>query len=278
MSAIKFFKPTSVNEAVELLKKNGHLAISGGTDLIVKIRNGLFPNATGLVDISNLPFKEIRQDNGKLIVGSGCTMSQVIANPLINEHFPVLVKAASTVGAMQIRNAATLGGNVANGSPAGDTIPALFTLEATICLTGPNGRRSVAIEDFFTGPGKTVMIAGELIESFSIPLRKTSGSFMKLGERRAHAISKINMAVSFWNDGQPHYRIAMGSVAPTVLRCPKAEALLESAPQPLTQGKILEAAEIASETARPISDVRSTQSYRKRMAGILLKRALGTLS
>lgn len=278
MSSLKYHKPNTTKEAVNLLQNPGHMAISGGTDLIVKIRNAMFPNLSALVDISALPFKEICIKNDKLVIGSGCTMTQVVANPLINEYFPVLAKAAGTVGALQIRNAATLGGNVANASPAGDTIPALFTIEAALCLTGPNGQRTVAIEDFFTGPGKTVMTAGEIIESFAIPLRKTKGSFMKLGERRAHAISKINMAVSFWNDGKPHFRIAMGSVAPTVLRCPKAEELLEAALQPLSEESILKAAELACETARPISDIRSTQNYRKKMAGVLLKRALSSLN
>lgn len=278
MSELKFFKPATTSAASELLKNPGYLAIAGGSDLIVKLRNGLFPNAVALVDITALPLKSINKEGDRLIIGSGCTMAQIIADPLVNEYFPVLVKAASTVGAMQIRNVATIGGNIANASPAGDTIPAMYSLEAEVLINSNEGKKSLGIEKFFTGPGKSILKPGEIIEGFSIPLRKTSGSFLKLGERRAHAISKINLALTTWNDGKTHYRIAIGSVAPTVLRCESAESLLENAPQPLSAEVILQAAAMASETARPISDVRSTKSYRKQMAGVLLKRALGSLS
>ncbi|MDD2999458.1 MAG: xanthine dehydrogenase family protein subunit M [Candidatus Riflebacteria bacterium] len=277
MSDINFYKPTTIKEAVDLLQNQNYLAIAGGTDLVVKIRNGLFPGIRALVDLGALPLKTIKQENGKLIIGSGCTMSQIISDPLVKEYFPVLTKAASTVGAVQIRNAATIGGNIANASPAGDTIPALYSLEAVVIITGGQGQRQVPIDKFFTGPGKSVLRTGEIIEAFSLPLRKTSGSFLKLGERRAHAISKINMAVSTWNDGKNHFRVAMGSVAPTVLRCEKAEAVLEGAGLPLTEEILEQAAEIAMSTASPISDIRSTGSYRKRMAGVLAKRALKAL-
>jgi len=250
------------------------MAVNGGTDLIVKIRNGLYPNLKGIVDISSLPLNSISKTDKHLIIGSGCTMSQIILDPMVKKYFPVLVNAASTVGALQIRNSATIGGNVANASPAGDTIPALFSLEAEVLIANAKDSRTVAINEFFTGPGKTVMQPGELIEAFKIPLRQTSGAFLKLGERRAHAISKINMAISTWNDGSPHYRIAMGSVAPTVLRCQEAETLLEKSAHPLKSETILQAARLAEETAKPISDVRSTMTYRKKMAGVLLKRGL----
>ena len=275
MSNIKFFRPSTPKEAVELLAKPNHLAVAGGTDLIVKLRNGMFPAAEALVDISALPYKSIRKENDRVVIGSGCTMTQIAADPIIRELFPVLVKASSSVGAAQIRNAATIGGNIANASPAGDTIPALFSLETQVLITGSNGQRSVAIEDFFTGPGRSALKPGELIEAFSLPLHKTRGEFLKLGERRAHAISKINLAVSIFNDGKQRYRIAIGSVAPTVLRCRTAEELLES--NSLTPEIIARAAGLASETARPISDIRSSKSYRKQMAGVLLKRALNTL-
>jgi len=277
VSNIIFYKPQSLSQASEILSQPDHMAVNGGTDLIVKIRNGLYPDLKGIVDISALPLNSISRSATHLTIGSGCTMSQVINDPVINEHFPVLVRAASTVGALQIRNAATIGGNVANASPAGDTIPALLTLEAEVVISDAGGSRTVPISQFFTGPGKTVMKPGELIESFKIMLRRTKGTFLKLGERRAHAISKINMAVCAWNDGTWHYRIAMGSVAPTVLRCNEAEALLEKSAFPLSSEVISQAARLAEETARPISDVRSTQAYRKKMAGVLLKRSLEEL-
>ncbi len=278
MNNFNYFRPANVKEASEMLARPGYLAIAGGTDLIVKLRNGMFPQASGLVDISGLPFKKITRENNRVIIGSGCTMSQIISDNTVGEFFPALVKAASTVGANQIRNAATIGGNVANASPAGDTIPALYSLEADVLITGTMGARSVAIDQFFTGPGRSVLKPGELIEGLAIPLRKTRGAFCKLGERRAHAISKINLALSVFNNGKTCYRIAIGSAAPTVVRCKPAEDLLEKAGDKLTSEVIEQAAALACETAKPISDVRSSKSYRKQMAGVLLKRALQSLS
>jgi len=276
---IEFIKPANIQAACEALKNPGFMAVAGGSDLIVKIRNGLYPDLEGLVDISDLsPLNLIRTDENRVIIGSGCTMNQIVNDRLMQDYFPTLVKAAATVGALQIRNSATIGGNVANASPAGDTIPALYSLEARVMITGCNGKRKIAIEEFFLSPGKTKLEPGEIIEGFMLLLRKTRGEFLKLGERKAHAISKINMAVSTWNDGRDHWRIAMGSVAPTVLRCHDAEEHLENHCTQLDDTAILRAAELACNTARPISDLRSTSAYRKKMAGILLKRCLTNLT
>ncbi len=278
MNNLQFIRPANVQAACEALKKPGFMAVAGGSDLVVKIRNGLYPDLEGLVDIGDLaPLNLIRTDENRVIIGSGCTMHQIISDRLMQDYFPTLVKAASTVGALQIRNSATIGGNVANASPAGDTIPALYSLEARVLITGCNGTRKLPIEEFFLSPGKTKLETGELIEGFSLLLRKTRGDFLKLGERRAHAISKINMAVSTWNDGRDHWRIAMGSVAPTVLRCQEAEELLEKAVSK-DDDLLNQAAELACNTARPISDLRSTSTYRKKMAGVLLKRCLESLT
>lgn len=277
MSNVEFIKATDIQSACTALKTPGYMAVSGGSDLVVKIRNGMYPNLKGLVDISGLnQLNHIRTDENKVIIGSGCTMNQIANDRLLNDYFPVLVKAASTVGALQIRNSATIGGNVANASPAGDTIPALYVLEANVLVVGCNGNRKIPIAEFFISPGKTKLETGEIIEGFSLLFRKSRGEFLKLGERRAHAISKINLAVSTWNDGRDHFRIAMGSVAPTVLRCKKAEEYLESC-EKLDEATIARAAEIVSNTAKPISDLRSTKAYRKQMAGVLLKRALTRL-
>ncbi|OGK09057.1 MAG: hypothetical protein A2W80_08730 [Candidatus Riflebacteria bacterium GWC2_50_8] len=277
MSNVEFIKATDIQSACTALKNPGYMAVSGGSDLVVKIRNGMYPNLKGLVDISGLnQLNHIRTDENKVIIGSGCTMNQIASDHLLQDYFPVLVKAASTVGALQIRNSATIGGNVANASPAGDTIPALYVLEANVFVVGCNGNRKIPIAEFFISPGKTKLEPGEIIEGFSLLLRKTRGEFLKLGERRAHAISKINLAVATWNDGRDHFRIAMGSVAPTVLRCKEAEEYLENC-EKLDEAAIARAAEIVSDTARPISDLRSTKAYRKQMAGVLLKRALTKL-
>ena len=147
MNNLQFIRPANVQAACEALKKPGFMAVAGGSDLVVKIRNGLYPDLEGLVDIGDLaPLNLIRTDENRVIIGSGCTMHQIISDRLMQDYFPTLVKAASTVGALQIRNSATIGGNVANASPAGDTIPALYSLEARVLITGCNGTRKLPIE------------------------------------------------------------------------------------------------------------------------------------
>jgi CO/xanthine dehydrogenase FAD-binding subunit len=280
MSELKFFKPESISQATQFLSSEpDSMPVAGGTDFVVKVRNGLFPQLKSMVDISSLPLKEITENDKDIVIGSGCTMTQVTISPIVKKYFPALSEAASTVGALQIRNLATLGGNTANASPAGDTIPALCSIEAQLKLNGPEGTRMVPIEDFFTGPGKTILKKAELIEAFILPKHESKGAFLKLGERKAHAIAKINLAISVWQENTAtRCRIAMGSVAPTVIRVSSVEKLIESNGLPLSEENLQTAIKLASEAARPISDVRSTRAYRKQMAGVLMKRAIERIS
>lgn len=277
---LHFARPLSVSEATTLLANHPTARIiAGGTDLLVKWKNGILPDLTHLVDLGNLKLTSIAQEGDHIAIGSGCTMSQIAEHPLVKKKFPALVTAALQVGALQIRNLATLGGNVANASPAGDTIPALLTLEAQVRLAGIKGVRLVPLAKFFTGPGKTEMEAGDLIEAFLIPDRETKGTFFKLGERRAHAISKVSLALSSWAmpGSRIAWRIALGAVAPTVIRARRAETLLEGASESLTEKIIEQACQLVCEEATPISDIRSEKEYRKKMVGVLLKRALEKL-
>ena len=276
-SAIRYHRPADAAAASALLAENaGALVVAGGTDLIVKWKNGILPGLTDLVDLGALNLNRISVEGGKLRIGSSCTMEQIRKNPLVQERFPTLASAVGQIGALQIRHAATLGGNVANASPAGDSIPALMTLDASVVLSGPNGRRNIAIGDFFTGPGKTVMQKGELIEAFELPDRVTKGCFLKLGERLAHAISKVSLALTTWqtDGGKRTVRIAMGAVAPKVIRATVAEQLLESQAWPPTSELLDKAAQAASDGATPIDDIRSVKGYRKKMAGVLLAKAV----
>ena len=272
-----FYKPSNIKEASELLKNPGYVAVVGGTDTVVKVRANFYKALKALVDLNGLFSNEIKVEGDKCIIGSACVMNYIAYHPVIVENFPVLSQAALSVAALAIRNIATIGGNVGNSSPVGDTIPALYSLEADVNIVSAEGKRVVPINEFITGVGRNVLQPGEMIESFSIPMRKTKGSFQKLGERKALSISKINLGLSYWNDGKPHYRIALGAVAITVLRVPKAEELLESASLPLTDEVIQQAAQYAVETAKPSTDVRSTKEYRKQRAGVPLKRALNAI-
>lgn len=274
----EFIKPSSLKEACDLLKVDGYRALAGGTDLVVKIRSDFFKALKGVVYIGEFLPKTISKENGKIIIGSGCVMDDIAKNEIIVKHCPALAQAAASVGATQIRQMATIGGNVGNASPAGDTIPALFSLEADVVITNGAEKRRLPISQFFTGPGRCKLEPGELIDSFEIPERITKGKFMKLGERLALAISKINLSLTTWKDGNKDcYRIAIGSVAPTVIRCEAAEQILESAKAPLSDEVIAKAAEAAKEAAKPISDIRSTSAYRKQMAGVLLRKACEAL-
>jgi len=279
-SNIKYHRPADVVAACAILaEKPGSVVVAGGTDLIVKWKNGILPSLTDLVDLGALRLSQIVLEGTNLRIGSGCTMEQVRNNPLVTARFPTLVSATGQVGALQIRHAATIGGNVANASPAGDSIPALMSLEAVVLLCGQKGQRRVPIAEFFTSPGKTVMQKGEFIEAFELPDRATKGCFFKLGERLAHAISKVSLALSTWDagDGKRSVRIAMGAVAPKVIRATVAERILEAEAWPPKKDILEKAVQAAFEAATPIDDVRSIKGYRKKMAGVLLERAVKSL-
>lgn len=273
---MNFYKPKTLEEAASLLDTEGNVILAGGTDMVVKLRNGIMPHVTGLVDILGLPLNRIEIIDQTVRIGCCCTMTQIMTDPIIKEHFPTLVSAASTVGAQQIKNVGTIGGNTGNASPAGDSIPALMSLDARVVVFGKAAERKIDINEFFKAPGKTALEKGEFIKAFELPLNKTKGCFLKLGERRAHAIAKINLALSSWQEnGQTKFRIALGSVAPTVIRCREAEELLEKSG--INSDSIKKAGEMACNSARPISDIRSSHAYRKQMAGVLLRRALESI-
>lgn len=279
---ITFNKPQSIEDAIKILSEaDKPMIVAGGTDFVVKFKNNMFPDITDFVDILDLNLNEIKITNEKIIIGSTCKMMDIVESKELNSFFPTLTNAASKVGALQIRNMATIGGNIANASPAGDTIPALLSLDAEVNIQGPSGTKKIHLADFFAGrPGKTCLKQGEIITSFELPKRETKGSFVKLGERKAHAISKINLALTVWNknDKQMNCRIAIGSVAPVVLRCPEAEAVISNATWPVSDAIINEAAAHVGNTAKPIDDVRSTAAYRKKMASELLKKAISEIT
>lgn len=270
----KVIKPTNIENACELLSNPAYMPLAGGTDLIVKLKGGLLKNIEALVDISGLKLNEITEKGEAVIIGSGCTMSDIASSELIKQRFAALAKAASMVGAPQIRNTATIGGNISNASPAGDTIPALMSLNAVVVLKGAKSEREIPLCEYFVGPGKTKKEQSEIITGFKIASTPTKGTFLKLGARASHAISKINIAVSLvHNNGKNDFRIAAGSVAPVVVRCAEAERLLNSAAE-LNEAVIASAAQKAEEAVKPISDIRSSGAYRKKMTGVLLKRAI----
>jgi xanthine dehydrogenase iron-sulfur cluster and FAD-binding subunit A len=277
-----YLTPASLPEALDLLAQHGPQArlIAGGTDLIIELDRKQRPNLRTLIDISRLPnLNQIIYDGQTLRLGPLVTHNQALANPLVQSHALPLALACWEVGAPQIRNRATIAGNLVTASPANDTITPLWALGARLTLSATSGQRTLPIADFYTGLRKTALRADEMLTSIEIPALPANGRgvFLKLGLRKAQAISVVNVAaiLHFEQDETTaitHAEIALGSVAPTIIALPQVTAYLLG--QQLTEAVIDRAARIAAETPSPIDDVRSTAAYRRAMIQVLVGRAL----
>ena len=267
-----YYSPETVEEAVALLAGEGRTVIAGGTDLLVNPR--YMVGVREVVDIRRLGLAYIRVEDGWLRIGAGATMRMVAQHPVVQELANgILARGAAVCGSPNIRNMATLAGNVASALPSADTPPALLALNAQALLIGTQGVRLVPLEQFFTGPAKSVR-ERELIQEIRIPLGESvQGGFYKIG-RTAEDISLVNAAAALSiRDGLIRSaRVVLGAVAPTPLRAVQAEAALNG--QPPTEETLQRAAEIAREEARPISDQRASADYRRRMSGVAALRAL----
>jgi carbon-monoxide dehydrogenase medium subunit len=243
------------------------------------------------VDLKGLPgMREIRPGaDGWLIIGAACTMNQVAAHPLVRAGYDLLVQACNSVASYQLRNRATIGGNICNASPAADAAPALYCLDAVAELYGSAGTRRVPISDFFVGPGKTALGNGEFLTSLHLPPAPPTarGVFNKLGRTRLGDISTVSVAVwADWGLGIrdlgasnpqspiPTVRIALGAVGPTPLRAPAAEVALIADASP---AGVRAAAQLAAEASRPIDDIRASAAYRKAMVAVLTRRGIETI-
>jgi CO/xanthine dehydrogenase FAD-binding subunit len=250
--------------------------IAGGTDLMVRITGEIGDPPDRLLDLWRLDeLRGITSDGGAITLGALTTYTDVRRSATCREHLPALVEAAATIGAAQIQNRGTLGGNIANASPAGDTLPVLLALDAEIVVGGPRGERTIAASDFWVAYRRTALEPDELILSIRIPVRGgREARFRKIGTRRAQAISKVVMAVS-WREGAGarewrEVRVALGSVADRAIRSAAAEGALEGqAPTPETADR---AAEALAGEIQPIDDVRSTAEYRRVVAARALHR------
>jgi xanthine dehydrogenase FAD-binding subunit len=278
MTAIETIIPSSVKEALKIKAGKNIVAIAGGTDILVKLHDrgdNLWPRLLVLDQLKSL--HKITSGKKDLTIGPLTTFSEIEQSAVLNKYASPLVEAASLAGSVQIRNRATIGGNVANGSPAGDTIAPLYALGATLELTSSKAKRTVAIEDFFKGPGLTILKPTELITAIKIPRSNNRGFFLRLAARKALAISKISVAASLIikRGVIVDVRIALGAVAPTVIRASKTEKYLLG--KKLSPDIIEQAALIARDEARPIDDIRSVAIYRKEMVAVLLKRGLNSI-
>ncbi len=276
MNAIEhYLAPTGLAQALAALAApGGSLVLAGGTDLMPQSRAGRVRAAGTLLNIRRIQgLDAITLDTGALVLGSLATIGQLQVHPLVREHAPILCEAADHFASQQIRNSATLGGNLCNASPAGDMLPALLALDARLELAslGQNGAvvtRRVAIDGFFTGPGRTQRQPNELLTAVHVPLAASGqlSRFYKAGTRPALDISTIAIAFAAQRDsaGRLHgVRLALGAVAPTPLRARRAEALLEG--KALDAALAEAAARAAADEAQPIDDVRASAWYRKEL-------------
>ena len=268
-SEIDVITPQTLEEALNILHQaQPELKIvAGGSDVIVQLRDGVLKVKKLLNILSLKELRFIREQGGLIHIGSLTTYSDITNSKLAREHAWVLVDASKQIGAVQLQNTATLGGNLGNASPAGDSLPPLYALEAVVVTKSKAGRRETPIEQFFVSYRKIALRPDELIEEVRFkPLNsKDRGAYVKLGLREANAISIVDVAVVLRErslDGSfAEARVALGAVAPVIMRARKSEKALEHTP--LKEKELWEAATLAAEDAAPIDDIRGSAGYRK---------------
>jgi carbon-monoxide dehydrogenase medium subunit len=275
MKEAMYFAETEMSKTIKLLGQYGKKAVilAGGTDLVPKINYyKLKPEV--LVYIGKLGLDYIKEKNRKLIIGAATSMAKIAASKLVAKKAGALAEAARQAGTVAIRTTATIGGNLANASPAADLATPLLAMDAELLLRSNKGKRAVALKDFFRRPGQTVLRPGELIVEVSIPPPAGKTVFLKLGRRKAMTLSVVNVAVRLEMDGHKckDARIAMGSVAPTPLRCPRAERLLKG--QEVDKALIAQCSAEVMAACQPVDDQRATAWYRRQAGTVLVARAL----
>lgn len=278
MSRYDYHQPRTLEEAFQLKKTIPEsLFISGGTDLMVRIKKKeLRPNA--LISLRSIPNLSGVENSEIIRIGAMTSISDLLNNSLLYEKYSVLIQAAKELGSVQIRNVATIGGNLCNGSPAADMVPPLLVLEAKVKLQSAQKSRDLPLEKFFRGPGETGLSPGEILTDILLePLEhNTHGVFLKKGRTRMDlAVASVAALIRTEGNRCLKARIAAGSVAPVPMRLSKVEALLEGAT--LSQELLTEAQQLAAKSVSPITDVRSTKDYRCHLVGVLVKRALEKL-
>jgi carbon-monoxide dehydrogenase medium subunit len=266
----------SVNEACTLLRNYGDEArlLAGGTDLLVKFRKGVI-QPQHVLNIKKIPGLDyIGFGPGGLEIGAAVTMYETEKFLAAYPQYQVLSQAIHSVASCQIRNRATVAGNVCNASPAADTVPALVVLSAVVKVRGVDGERCVPVGEFFAGPGKNVLQSGEMVTGLVIPAAspQAKGVYLKHSRRRMVDLATVGLAA--WGENR-EIRIAMAAVAPTVVRALAAEALLAEAG--LSRETAAKAAKLATMSAVPISDLRGSREYRLAMVEVLARRALEAL-
>lgn len=278
---LKYHRPAGMDELLKMLGefKGNFKIVAGCTDFIPAIRRGtwFFENGLNLIDIKGVKeLNFIKKEGDHISMGAATTLTDIVNSPVIREYAPMLVEAVSKMASPQVRNIATVGGNLCMASPAGDTSPPLLTLDAQVEIKGPDREEMVPLTKFFLGPGTTCMTPRDLLTKIRFPVMQKgeAGHSTRMGLRDAFVCSIIS--VSVWvkvEDGVfRKVKIAQGAVAPTPVRIAKAEEYLEG--KEVTEENIEKAAHIASDEIRPITDLRASAEYRKDLSKTLTKRML----
>ncbi len=268
----------SVNEACAVLAENpATTVLAGGTDLMVQANRGAH-SLESVLDLSRIPeLKNWALEGSEMVLGAGISYTD-LADPQIAALVPALTQAARTVGSPQIRNAGTLGGNLATASPAGDTIPVLVAMDAVLQLKSSTENREVAITEFITGVKTNALKPGEIIQSIKMPVFQGPQEFLKVGTRNAMVISVVSLALVTDFLGRK-LRVGVGSVSPVPFRATAAEEFIAQefdweTNSALSEKVINKFSELVADSTKPIDDHRGTADYRKHAVGVLAKRAL----
>jgi CO/xanthine dehydrogenase FAD-binding subunit len=268
--------PASLEEAYAVLADGRHRPLAGGTDLMVQLAADVVEPPAAVIDLWRLgELRGVGYDGYDVTIGALTTFTELRHNPVIRARLPALSEAAATIGAAQIQNRATIGGNVCNASPAGDSLPILLAVDAQFDLGSAAGERTVPAREFWIEYRTTALRPDELLLRVHFPVERYRHTrFRKVGTRRAQAISKVVMALSYQEDGGVwrNVRVALGSVAPTPVRARQTEAVLEGAAPRETVAD--HAAGVLVEELQPIDDVRSTADYRRSVSARVLHRLI----
>lgn len=276
----RFEAPTEVEAAVALLAgEDGARVLAGGTDLLVQMRLGAGAPAL-FVDVKRIPrLSAVQLDSSGIKVGASVSAAEIYENDSIRSLWPGLADATDLIGSTQIQGRATWSGNLCNASPAADSVPALIACNATAVIAGPKGERRVAVEEFTTGPGQTVLERGEFVVEFEVPAPAphASDAYERLIPRTEMDIAVVGVGVAIELDDAgavASARVVLGAVAPTAIRVPDAEVALVGSR--LDDAALDAAAAASTAAANPIDDKRGTVAYRKKIAGVLTKRVAKT--
>ncbi len=271
MNKFEYFAPATLKEAVDILNDKGEEAaiLNGGTDLIVRMRDG-HSDSKYVVNIKKIAgLDQITFNNGRVMIGATVLLNDLGLHPTIQKKFPFLAQAALSVGSKQVRNRATCIGNICNASPLADTATPLLSMDAQVHIYSSEGEKTIPLADFFVFVRKTLLQQGEIVTGISFEDKEVLGIFSKISRRKEVDLSTVCATIV---KVDKTYSISCGAVAPTPIRLPETEAFLND--KQLTKSIVEEACVIASNEVKPISDLRATAEYRREMVQVMVRNSL----